>query len=128
MSSALPTGKSLAARHLNTLAALISGRVGSQSSQLPHIATKVPDGTKPEGRIKRFTRWLKNEGIERDGWQGIIHRRKRCDLSLFQLGLRFLEHFLNEVLPIPVQFHLYAWVLKTHVIPSLFSATQHQRT
>jgi Transposase DDE domain len=43
---------------------------------------------------------------ETDGWQEIIHRRKRCDLSLFQLGLRLLEHFLNEELPIPVQFHV----------------------
>jgi len=42
----------------------------------------------------------------KDGWQGIIHRRKRCDLSLFQLGLRVLEHFLNEELPIPVHFHV----------------------
>jgi len=41
-----------------------------------------------------------------DGWQGIIHRKSRCDLSLFQLGLRLLEHFLNEGLPIPVQFHV----------------------
>jgi len=31
-----------------------------------------------------------------DRWQEIIHRGKRCDLSLFQLGLRLLEHFLNE--------------------------------
>jgi len=51
------------ARHLNTLAALISGIVGSKSSQLPHIATKVPDGTKPESRVKRFTRWLDNAHI-----------------------------------------------------------------
>ena len=43
---------------------------------------------------------------EADGWQEIIHRGKRCDLSLFQLGLRLLEHFLNEELPIPVQFHV----------------------
>ena len=43
---------------------------------------------------------------QKDGWQSIIHRRKRCDLSLFQLGLRLLEHFLNEQLPIPVQFHV----------------------
>src|SRR5919106_3678870 len=48
------------ARHLNTLAALISGIVGSKSTQLPHIATKVPDGTKPESRVKRFTRWCDN--------------------------------------------------------------------
>jgi hypothetical protein len=51
------------ARHLTTLAALISGIVGSKSSQLPHIATKVPDGAKPESRVKRFTRWLDNDHI-----------------------------------------------------------------
>ena len=27
-------------------------------------------------------------------------------LSLFQLGLRLLEYFLNEEMPIPVQFHV----------------------
>ena len=43
---------------------------------------------------------------ETAGWREVIHRRKRCDLSLFQLGLRILEHFLNEELPIPVQFHV----------------------
>jgi hypothetical protein len=41
-----------------------------------------------------------------DGWQSIIHRKNRCDLSLFQLGFRLLEHFLNEGLSIPVQFHV----------------------
>src|SRR3989441_12386083 len=51
------------ARHVTTLAALMSGIVGSKSTQLPHIAMKVPDGTKPESRIKRFTRWLDNERI-----------------------------------------------------------------
>jgi hypothetical protein len=52
--------------------------------------------------------WLVYLGsvCKQDGWQCIIHRGKRCDLSLFQLGLRLLDHFLNEVLPIPVQFHL----------------------
>jgi hypothetical protein len=43
---------------------------------------------------------------EKEGWRPLIHRRKRCDLSLFQWGLRLLEHFLNEGLPIPVQFHV----------------------
>ena len=47
-----PTGNF--ARHVQTLAALISGIVGSKSTQLPTIATKVPDGTKPESRVKRF--------------------------------------------------------------------------
>ena len=56
-----PTGR--VARHLSTLAALISGIVGSKSTQLPHIATKVPDGTKPESRVKRWSRWLDNDHI-----------------------------------------------------------------
>src|SRR2546421_11392326 len=51
------------ARHLHTLAALISGIVGSKSTQLPTIATKVPDGTKPESRVKRFARWVDNDRI-----------------------------------------------------------------
>jgi hypothetical protein len=42
----------------------------------------------------------------REGWVSIIHRMQRCDLSLFQLGMRLLEYFLNEELPIPVQFHV----------------------
>jgi hypothetical protein len=41
-----------------------------------------------------------------DGWQSIIHRKNRCDLSLFQLGFRLLEYFMNEGLPIPVQFYV----------------------
>jgi hypothetical protein len=41
-----------------------------------------------------------------EGWRAIIHRKKRCDLSLFQLGLRLLEYFLNENLPIAVQFYV----------------------
>ena len=40
-----PTGT--VARHLTTLAALISGIVGSKSTQLPSVATKIPDGAKP---------------------------------------------------------------------------------
>lgn len=51
------------ARHLNTLAALIRGIVGSQRTNLPAGAGKVPDGTKRESRVKRFSRWLVNEGI-----------------------------------------------------------------
>src|SRR5262245_49742244 len=51
------------ARHLITLAALISGIVGSKSTQLPHIAAKVPNGTKAESRGKRFARWCDNTHI-----------------------------------------------------------------
>ena len=56
-----PTGT--IARHWTTLAALIRGMVGSKSTHLPHIATKVPDGTKPESRVKRFSRWCDNAHI-----------------------------------------------------------------
>src|SRR5215510_3108126 len=52
--------------------------------------------------------WIIYLGVvcEKDQWRPIIHRRKRCDLSLFQLGIRLLEHLLNEEMPIPVQFHV----------------------
>ena len=51
------------ARHLTTLAALISGIVASKSTQRPHIAAKVPDGNKSESRVKRFARWVGNDTI-----------------------------------------------------------------
>jgi hypothetical protein len=41
---------------------------------------------------------------EQDGWGRIIQRGDRCDLSLFQLGLRLLDYVLNEDLAIPVAF------------------------
>jgi hypothetical protein len=39
-----------------------------------------------------------------EGWHKIIHRTDRVDLSLFNLGLNLLEHFLNQLLPLPVAF------------------------
>jgi len=39
------------------------GIVGSKSTQLLSVATKIPDGTKPESRGKRFARWRENERI-----------------------------------------------------------------
>jgi len=51
------------ARRLATLAALISGIVASKNTQLPQIAAHVPDGAKPESRIKRFARWTRNDQI-----------------------------------------------------------------
>jgi hypothetical protein len=54
------------ARHLTTLAALMSGIVGSQRTHLPHIATQVPDATKPESRVKRFARWMQHDHITAD--------------------------------------------------------------
>src|SRR5437660_12544341 len=43
---------------------------------------------------------------EQDGWVSIIHRGDRCDLSLFQLGLRLLDYLLNEGFSIHVVFHI----------------------
>ena len=56
-----PTGT--VARHLTSLAALLSGIVGRKSTPLPSVATKIPEGTTPESRVKRLTRWLDNARI-----------------------------------------------------------------
>jgi hypothetical protein len=50
-------------RHLRTLAALISGIVGSGKVSLPAVAGKVPDGAHKDSRVKRFERFLKNERV-----------------------------------------------------------------
>ena len=52
------------ARHISTLAALISGIVGGKSTSLPEIAKKVPDRTRSESRVKRYSRWVANERID----------------------------------------------------------------
>ena len=76
---------STVARHLTTLAAFISGIVGSKSTQLPSVATKIPDGTKPESRVKRLTRWLDNERILEE-----VYFLPYVDLFLTQLALETL--------------------------------------
>ena len=43
---------------------------------------------------------------QKTGLDKMIHRTDRCDLSLFQLGLRLLDHFLNLGQSIPVAFVL----------------------
>jgi hypothetical protein len=52
--------------------------------------------------------WMIYLGViaKQDDWVKIIHRVDRCDLSLFQLGLKLLEHFLDYDLPIPVRFDM----------------------
>jgi hypothetical protein len=52
--------------------------------------------------------WIIYLGVQAhvEGWRTIIHRADRCDLSLFQLGLDLLDHFLNEGLSIAVDFRL----------------------
>ena len=54
------------ARHLRTLAHIVSGIVGSRRCNLGAIASKSPDGNQRESRVKRFGRWLQNERID---WQ-----------------------------------------------------------
>jgi hypothetical protein len=56
------------ARHLTTLAAMISGIVASKNTQLPKVAAKVPNGAKPESRVTRFARWLDNERIVEEAY------------------------------------------------------------
>jgi len=75
------------ARHLNTLAGLVSGIVSSGRTNLPQIAAKVPDSTQAESRVKRFSRLLENERID---WETLfpspcavaVGRVGRCALVL----------------------------------------------
>ena len=71
------------ARHLNTLAGMISGIVGSKSTQLPKIAAKVPDKTKIASVEKRIKRWVMNENIEKE-----IYFLPYARMLLFSLGLQ----------------------------------------
>jgi hypothetical protein len=50
--------------------------------------------------------WLVYLGVcaLRDGWLKRLHRRDRCDLSLFRLGLRLLACCLKDDIPIPEGF------------------------
>jgi len=52
--------------------------------------------------------WMVCLGAEviRQGRQALIHRAHRCDLSLFQLGLHWLEHCLNEGWAVPVRLQV----------------------
>ena len=51
------------ARHLNTLAGMMTGIVLGKSCQLPTLAGKAPDGTLLESRSKRFSRWVQNDTV-----------------------------------------------------------------
>ena len=50
--------------------------------------------------------WMVYLGVlaQPDAIRRLIHRTHRCDLSLFQLGLALLEHWLNQNEPIQVAF------------------------
>lgn len=51
------------ARHLNTLAGMVTGIVLGKSCQLPKLAHKAPDATLAESRPKRFSRWVQNDAL-----------------------------------------------------------------
>ena len=51
------------ARHLNTLAGMVTGIVLGKSCHLPKLAHKAPDATLAESRHKRFSRWVQNDAI-----------------------------------------------------------------
>jgi hypothetical protein len=59
-----PQAKGKAAKAMNTLAAMISGIVGSKSTSYGAIASKMPDQAKLESRVKRFSRWVNKSGEE----------------------------------------------------------------
>jgi hypothetical protein len=70
------------ARHLTTLAAMICGIVRSQKTHLPAIAGDVPENSKPDSRVKKYSRWLTNKHIS----QGIFF------LPFAQLLIASLAH------------------------------------
>ena len=50
--------------------------------------------------------WIVYLGVSalQDAWIRLLHRRERCDLSLFRLGLRLLARCLKDDIPIPEGF------------------------
>lgn len=55
-------------RHLTTLAGMVAGMVAARSSHLPKMAQKAPDKTKPESRVKRFSRFIQNQAVTYEGF------------------------------------------------------------
>lgn len=52
------------ARHMNTLAGMVSGIVRSGKCQMKAMGKKAPDKSKVESRSKRFTRYVQNEQVD----------------------------------------------------------------
>lgn len=78
----------------------------SRGFQVAHSHLRVPE------RLERLLIatclayvWLVCLGaaVVQAGKLAIVHRTDRCDLSLFQVGLLWLEHCLNENKPIPIR-------------------------
>jgi hypothetical protein len=75
------------ARHLTTLAMLISGIVASKRTHLPAIANKVPTFTKVESRVKRFSRWVDHERINFESYYLPYAQQLLANLAVPQLVL-----------------------------------------
>ncbi|WP_309721560.1 IS4 family transposase [Armatimonas sp.] len=52
------------ARHINTLAMIVAGVIGSQKCHLPAIAKKVPSDAKPQNRVRKMERFMDNDAID----------------------------------------------------------------
>ena len=83
-------------RNLNTLAAMVSGIVGSKSTQLPKIAAKVAEEIKPTSVEKRIKRLIINQRV--DGEQYFM---PYAESLLDKLGLEEIvieyRHLIIEV-------------------------------
>lgn len=77
--------KGYSAKQLNILAGLISGIVGSRRTNYPQIASKIPDRTKPESRVKRISRFINEVDENRE-----IHQMPFAGLLLSNLSDRSL--------------------------------------
>jgi hypothetical protein len=62
----LGDAKGYEAKQLNVLASMISGIVGSKSTNYPKIASKVPDRAKAESRVKRYSRYINDVEAEQE--------------------------------------------------------------
>ena len=79
--------KGYAAKQLNVLAALISGIVGSGRTNYPHMASKVPDFTQLESRVKRFSRFINDVEAEPEIHWLPFAAELLANLSIFTLVL-----------------------------------------
>jgi hypothetical protein len=79
--------KGYSAKQLNVLAALMSGIVGSRRTNYPQIASKVPDLTQVESRIKRFSRFINDVDEEQEIQWMPFAAELLANLSVFTLVL-----------------------------------------
>ena len=100
---------------LNTLAAMISGIVGSESTNLPAVAGKVPGAAtghdaKRESRVKRFERWLRNDEV---------------DSEIFYLP--FAEALLSSLRQLPLVFAIDGSVIGRRCMTLMAGVVYKQR-